>query len=118
MYDGERRLLLDRFSREAAEDYVGLWQVVNAIKHQSSLGEIDGDELRDAVIEFVRSMLREGFIAVDLTADGGAIPWKDQDAAGVAAHIERGWVELGREPTIGELAWFDKPSGLTKAENR
>jgi hypothetical protein len=107
---GELHRLLNRFTCEAAEDYIGLWQIVDAIKSKASLIEgIDGD-LRSAVTGFVYQMLQHGFVAVDLTLGGGCTPWADQRSTKVIQRIEDGWSKLGRDPTIGELAWFDKPN--------
>ena len=101
--------LLKRFSHEATEDYIGLWQIVDAIDSSCSSAELTDSALRLAVAGFVQQMLRHGFIAVDLMPDGRCTPWADQRPVKVTERIEQGWAKLGRSPTIGELAWFDKP---------
>ena len=52
-------------------------------------------------------MLDRGFEAVDLAPSGGAVPWADQDPASVVSRIDHEWKALGREPNVGEVAWFD-----------
>lgn len=108
--NAEVQKLLERFSNEAEEDYIGLWEVVSAIELSPSLLELVGGDLRRAVLDFVQEMLGDGFVAVDLRPEGKCAPWADQRPAEVVQRLEQGWAALGRTPNIGELAWFNKPN--------
>jgi hypothetical protein len=92
---------------ECREDYVGLWQLVNA--SQLDMGAAGPDETRQRTLDLVRRLLSEPGIVVGHPAPDGRhfVPWnlKPDDAFD---RIEREWSALGRNPDIGEIAWFTK----------
>jgi len=88
-------------------DYVGLWQIVNAIGHE--FGIADEAYVRTAALRIVEDLLGRGLEAVDLVAGGGCIPWGEKEPKQVICRIEREWDDLGREPNIGEICWFNLP---------
>jgi len=99
---------MDDFSHEVLIDAIGLWQIskrVRRIAHPQT-----EDELRQLVLEFVKEMLARGFEAADLIPSGKSLPWRDQDPASVLHRIDSEWKALGREPNVGEVAWFDHRS--------
>jgi hypothetical protein len=100
---------IDLLAEHARDDYIGLWQITNRVR--SICYPKTDDELRILVIDFVKDMLARGFQAVDLAQQGpGCRPWQDQTPASVAGRIESEWKALGREPNVGEIAWFDLPT--------
>lgn len=99
---------IDNLCDQAKVDYVGLWEIlrrVQKISHPKT-----EEELRSLVLEFVRDMFARGFQAVDLAPAGRCVPWQNQDPDYMLGRIESEWKTLGREPNVGEIAWFDHPS--------
>lgn len=92
----------DLVSRELDEDYVGLWVVPWHIRSRLRSAE---DELVREVAQAVLVGLSYSAVRVGtLNEDSGMFtPWAAMD--GVERAI-RGWRELGRDPTIGEVAWL------------
>lgn len=98
--------LLAGFREEAEEDYIGLWAVVWTVRDARQ--ESGLEEIRALSMGLIGMMLDNGFVAGDLSKDG-FVPWPDRRAEVVLRRIEREWDALGREPTIGEIAWFGLP---------
>ena len=61
------------------------------------------------VLGVVRALLEHGLLAGNLTKEGGFEPWDRQDSQTVINRIRREWRNLGRDPTIDEIAWFQLP---------
>jgi hypothetical protein len=96
------------YAQAAKSDYVGLWQICIRVRHDFPGG--DSEQLRRAVLKVVEGLLAGGLEAVDLASSGsGCVPWQDQRAASVLSRISSKWNELGRDPSVGEIAWFDNP---------
>lgn len=101
--------ILKDFTLHGSFDEVGLWQVIDKVRHELSIDKQDQEKIREAVLEFVEIMLNNGFIAVNLADHGGYEAWPDQNPAHVAAQLQKEWKELdGREPEVGLLVWFHK----------
>lgn len=101
------RKLEEEFLVEAGQDYVGLWQLVGAVRRKLQVSE--PSEVRRLTLLLVRDLLASGLQAVALTSDGGCVPWLKNDVQSVINRIEREWSALGREPNIGEIVWFNLP---------
>ena len=56
-----RSQLISRFLREAGDDLVGLWQIVNAVERQTG----DGGALREQTLDVVRELLAHGLVTGD-----------------------------------------------------
>jgi hypothetical protein len=98
--------VLEQLRAECQEDHVGLWQMVNAV--QQDLGIRGDDDVRAATLDLVRALLAKLGIEIGLPAPDGRHfnAWKlSPDEAAKA--IEEKWTALGRNPTIGEVAWFN-----------
>jgi hypothetical protein len=97
--------VLDALSAECREDHVGLWQIVNAARQD--LGSTTPADTRAVTLRLVRGLLGERGMQVGQPAPDGRrfIPWglaPDQ----ALRRIEQEWSALGRDPDIGEVAWF------------
>jgi hypothetical protein len=100
--------VLESLAEECHDDHVGLWRVVNAV--HDDLGATDPVETRALTLRLVRRLLEEGSMQVGHPApDGGHFnPWNHAvDQA--LRRIDAEWTALGREPDIGEVAWFTSP---------
>jgi hypothetical protein len=105
-FSAAREQAIEMLSEQAQDDYIGLWQIIGRVRKISPPGT--DEELRNLVLEFVKDLLARGFQAVTLASSGpGCSPWPDQDPGSVAGRIESEWKALGREPNVGEIAWFD-----------
>lgn len=97
--------VLESLVEECHEDHVGLWRIVNAVRFD--LGSRTPTETQAMTLWLVRRLLDERGMQVGHPAPDGRhfVSWNlspDQ-----ALHrIEKEWAALGREPNIGEVAWF------------
>jgi hypothetical protein len=97
--------VLEGLVEECHEDHVGLWRIVNAVR--LDLGSTNPVETRAMTLRLVRRLLHERGMQVGHPAADGRhfVPWglpPDQ----AMRRIEEEWSALGREPNIGEIAWF------------
>jgi hypothetical protein len=97
--------VLDSLAEECHEDHVGLWRVVNAARFD--LGLSDPSETRAVTLRLVRRLLDERGMQVGHPAPDGRhfVAWGLSPEQAVQ-RIEQEWSALGREPNIGEVAWF------------
>ena len=109
----------DRVSQEvkvlvanAAEDYVGLWQLVK--RAFRVLGSADEAEIMVTSMAITRDLLSHGLVVGELTESGGFSAWKDQAPDAVVRRIEAEWKTLGRPPNIGDVCWFHRHTGHVK----
>ena len=100
--------VLDSLAEECHEDHVGLWRIVSAVRFD--LGSSNPTEIRAMTLRLVRSLLHERGMQVGHPAPDGRhfVAW-DLPADQAVSRIEREWSALGREPNIGEVAWFTSP---------
>lgn len=96
---------LESLVDECHEDHVGLWEVVNAARFD--LGAQNPTETRSLTLQLVRSLLAQRGMQVGHPAPDGRqfISW-NLPADEAVQRIEQEWSALGREPNIGEIAWF------------
>lgn len=93
--------------------YVCLWDLVSSVR--SELPEADDRRVKDAVL----AMIDQGLRRHEADAGLGAVPgglesvWSEP-VDQIVDRIRREWDELGRDPTPGEIVWFQKP-GLDHA---
>jgi hypothetical protein len=92
--------LIAEFRREAAEDFVGLWEVFQSL----SMVE-DPRQRQEAVLTVVAELLTPGDLVLGDFQGNDFVPW----LGNVEAQISRVRTELrqlGRDPDIGEIAWI------------
>lgn len=91
---------------EAAEDHRGLWVFLWPLSEE--FGVEDPEERRKIAQEMVSGLLKDGLIRAGFpTPDGtGFEPW-DLSADEAIARVASEWDALGREPDIGDVAWFE-----------
>lgn len=97
--------VLDGLVEECREDHVGLWRIFNAVK--LDLGARRAADVRLLALRIVRDLLDErGVLVGQPTSDGRNFsPWELSPDRAVE-RIEQECAALGRDPTIGEIAWF------------
>jgi hypothetical protein len=97
--------VLECLVEECHEDHVGLWRIVNAVRFD--LGSADPRQTRVTTLRLVRSLLQErGMQVGHPTPDGRHfVPWNLPPDLAVS-RIDEEWSALGRDPNIGEVAWF------------
>jgi hypothetical protein len=96
---------LESLVEECREDHVGLWRLVRTVRHD--LGASGAQDIRAVTLRLVRGLLQQPGIQVGHPAPDGRhfLPW-GLPAEQALSRIEREWTALGREPGIGEVAWF------------
>ena len=97
--------VLENLVVECHVDHVGLWEIVDAVRFD--LGATAPAEIREMTLRLVHRLVRErDILAGHPTPDGRHfLPWNSSFDQ-TANRIENEWSALGREPMIGELAWF------------
>jgi hypothetical protein len=97
--------VLESLVEECHVDHVGLWEVVRAA--QDRLGSTDPSETQALTLRLVRGLLQDRGMQVGHPAPDGRhfVAW-DLPPDEAVSRIERDWAALGREPDIGEVAWF------------
>ena len=98
--------ILAEFRREAEDDWIGLWAIAWMVRHDHA--KANASEVRKLTMRLVRMMMESGLV-VGGFCDKSFVPWPDQGTASVIRRIEREWNALGRDPTLGEVAWFGTP---------
>jgi hypothetical protein len=100
--------VLESLVEECHTDHVGLWEIVNAVQYD--LGSADPIETRMLTLRLVRSLLFERGMQVGHPAPDGRhfVSW-DLPPDQAVSRIEKEWTALGREPNIGDVAWFTSP---------
>ncbi len=109
--------VLEQLVEECHKDHIGLWEVVSAV--QFDLGSATSEETRALSLRLVDHLLKERGMLVGHPAPDGRhfISWglpPDQ----ALSRIEREWSALGREPNIGEVAWFTSPEPVADPQCR
>jgi hypothetical protein len=97
--------VLESLVEECHEDHVGLWRLVNAVRFD--LGSKDPAETRVLTLRLVRKLLNERGMQIGHPAPDGRhfVSW-DLPPDQAVGRVEQEWVALGRDPNIGEVAWF------------
>ncbi len=92
---------------ECQEDFVGLWSVLWEIKKEYP--SKTAAEQQTLTIEVAKALLDKGCLVGDLYEDKGFQPWSVPPREAIL-RIQTAWENLGREPTLGDIAWFTSPS--------
>jgi hypothetical protein len=100
--------VLDSLVQECHVDHVGLWEVVRAVQREH--GSNDPAQTWALTLELVNRLLAErGMQVGHPTPDGRQfVPWALSPDEAID-RIEKEWAALGREPDIGDVAWFTSP---------
>lgn len=100
----------DDFILESTEDEIGLWEVVSEVRHTTQ--ESDEQIIRMKVIENIRDILLSGFMSIGIfeCVDNSSKElefrvWKTSIEESLN-RIEREWDDLGKAPSIGDIAWL------------
>ncbi len=103
--------VLQSLAEECEADHVGLWEIVHAVR--LDLGSQNPTETRALTLQLVRRLLDQQGMQVGHPASDGRhfVSW-DLSPEQVVRRIEQEWTALGREPNIGEVAWFSRSSKL------
>lgn len=97
--------VLESLVEECQEDHVGLWRIVNAVRFD--LGSGNPTETQAMTLRLVRSLLeKQGMLVGHPAPDGQHFVSWDLPPDQALSRIEKEWSALGREPNIGEVAWF------------
>jgi hypothetical protein len=101
----DREEIVAQLLAECDEDHVGLWELVNAV--QLDLGIRDPATVRAATLDLVRSLLEHPRMEIGVpTPDGRHFAAWDVSSDEAVEAIRQQWEALGRDPDIGEIAWF------------
>jgi hypothetical protein len=109
MYPSRIEEIVNGYVNGARHDYIGLWQIVVRVRHDFGLS--DSLEIRRVALEIVSRLLSKGIEAVTLASSGaGCVLWENQDPTYIIRRISSEWEELGHDPSVGDIVWFNNPS--------
>jgi hypothetical protein len=89
------------FLAECRDDYVGLWSLVRRFRDRG----LEASKIVDATILMLHRLLEANQIVAG-TFTGTEFRVADIPVARLMAKIRQDWAQLGRDPQIGEIAWF------------
>ena len=106
--------ILESLVQECHRDHVGLWEIIDAVR--VDFGSTTASETRALPLRLVRSLLSERGMQVGHPAPDGRqfVSW-DLPPDQAVSRIEKEWSLLGREPGIGEVAWFTRATASLPA---
>lgn len=90
---------------EGLEDYIGLWEVIAAVREE--LPEKEKPLIRRSVMEIISNLLKRGLMRAGVPTRDGGFTASDEGIDELLARIECEWDELGREPDVWDIIWFD-----------
>lgn len=93
--------LVDEIDIETRGDDVGLWRIAWYLREECP--EPDSVKRRLIAARVCRALLQRGVSLGQFTADREFVAWSSEWAVDRVL-IE--WSDLGRDPDIGEVAWF------------
>ncbi|MBW3542359.1 MAG: hypothetical protein KY476_18995 [Planctomycetes bacterium] len=101
-----RAELKAQIEAEGEHDHIGLWEIVRCVRGQ--LPWEDSQTVKDTTLEIVEDLLSTGrWQAGFPAADGRGFSAWNVALQEAIDRISREWTALGREPNIGEIAWFN-----------
>jgi hypothetical protein len=92
------------FLSECADDYVGLWSLIRLIKHQCP--GCSSDQVVTKSLGIIIELLDQGRIKIGQFNQNKEYQSWRLTAKESAERVETEWKKLGRDPDIGEIAWF------------
>ena len=98
----------DDYIIEGTEDYVGLWQIIGRFRRK--FPQANPQEIKLMTLETTRGILETGFMEIGMFeyVDQNNLEYQiwNLDIESIINRIEREWDELGRIPSLGEIAWL------------
>jgi len=106
----DMRELIDDFIKESQEDYIGLWEIVQASRED--LGAHSSGEARRLSLKVVARLYEKGLRPGDYYLGTRFDYWPDDGCQAALGRIEREWIKAGADPNLAEpICWFALRSG-------
>jgi hypothetical protein len=97
--------IVDGYLEESEVDFVGLWQIVGAARRK--LGARSNDQARKFSLEIVKRLYERGLRPGSYDLGTRLDYWPDEGCEAALDRIEREWISLGHDPTLGDpICWF------------
>jgi hypothetical protein len=102
----DRAALEREILEEMKDDYLGLWEIARLVS--TELGFEDNETaVYETTLQILESMIMEDLIRPGVPTDDGEFkPWTTGPGRSMRT-ISEEWAQLGRMPTVGDVAWFD-----------
>ncbi len=105
-HDEVVRGLKEAALQRVSDDFLGLWEIPSLI--QVLYADTPPTERKALTIQIVDDLLKAGLIrAGELDDTGRRFVPSDLSREQVIKLIRDSWTNLGRDPNIGEVIWFD-----------
>ena len=92
---------------ECNDDYVGLAKVISDVRVSLAFSEV-----MEPTLYVIGILLDRGVIAGQVEDNAFRIWRMPKDE--ILARITKEWIELGHDPTMGEIVWLTAEEGLQK----
>ena len=97
--------LIDRLLREAADDWVGVWELPWMAESTGSAG--DSEKVLRLWLQIIREALKNGLIEVGDVTETGFQPW-GVSVDETCLRIEREWRRYPEGPRLGDIScWIN-----------
>lgn len=95
-----------------ADDHTGLWEIIRDVR--SSLPDATAGEIQTKTLEILESLLQQGLIQAGFSLGRKFDPWLFS-VRDTLDRIRTEWDAHGRDPSLGEVAWFSiTPNGTER----
>jgi hypothetical protein len=94
------------FLAECADDFVGVWSLLRTVNF--TIPNLTSIESQGITLRLLEDLLRAGTIIVLQISNSRLEAWNSPPASAVK-RIKDEWDALGRDPDVGEIAWFTLP---------
>ena len=99
--------LVEEFMKEAAVDYVGLWEIAQVSRED--LGAKSTEEARSLSLDLVRRLYERGLRPGNYWGRDFE-SWPEEGLRAMLDRIEREWIASGADPNLAEpICYFAEP---------
>jgi hypothetical protein len=100
--------IIDGYLRESEIDFIAMPQLASAARRW--LGAQTTDQARELSLEMVKQLYENGLRPGNYDLGTRLDFWPDEGCQTALDRIEREWIELGHDPTLGDpICWFGPP---------
>lgn len=98
--------IADGYVKEAAVDYVGLWQIASRVRWDFKSSNLNDEQVKTLSLEVVRLLVNRGLLPGDYLKTGFHF-WDERGAGPIIARIDKEWDMERGDPNLADpICWF------------